>query len=62
MQTHQTTIARNIPSEMAEYQREAGRSLTKREFVALGLTEQQVDKHAPEAARLFALAERKRAA
>lgn len=53
---------RNYPLEMAQIQQERGTALTKAEFVALGYTSEQIDKHSPEAGRLFAQMANARAA
>ena len=62
MNTYNPVTTRSIAIEMANAQREAGRSLTKAEHMSeLGLTEEQVNSHANEAARLFAQSERRAA-
>lgn len=59
MQTAATTqpyspvIARNIPLEMANICAERGMGMTKKELMAEGFTEAQVEKHAMEAARII---------
>lgn len=49
-----TRTQRNYPLEMAQIQQERGVALTKADFVALGYTPEQIDKHSPEAGRLYA--------
>lgn len=52
--TYNPVQARNIALEMAQVQRERGVSLTKNDFLKIGYTEDQIDRHGIEAARLFA--------
>lgn len=62
MNTYNPVTIRHFAAEMANAQREAGRSLTKAELMSeLGLTEEQVIANANEAARLFAQSERRAA-
>ena len=46
--------SRNIAQEMADAARERGESLTKKEFLRLGFTEAQIDRHARDASVLYA--------
>lgn len=48
--------ARNIPQEMANHALDRGESLTRKDYRALGYTDQQIDRHAHDAAILYAQA------
>jgi hypothetical protein len=62
MNTYNPVTTRHVAAEMANAQREAGRSLTKAELMSeLGLTDEQVTSSAGEASRLFARSERRAA-
>lgn len=46
-------VARNIPLEMANICAERGQGMTKKEFLAEGFTEEQIEKHFKEAAQIM---------
>ena len=45
---------RNIAKEMADLARERGEGLTKDEYLRLGFTEEQVNRHAHDASVIYA--------
>lgn len=45
---------RNIAQEMAEAARERGEGLTKADYLGLGFTEDQINRHAHDASVLYA--------
>lgn len=47
-------IARNIAAEMADHARERGEGLTHAEYKRLGFTDDQIERNAHAAARLYA--------
>ncbi len=64
MQTQQynPVIPRNIAGEMANHALERGEGLTWREYKRLGYTDEQIERNADEAARIFATSSTRRVA
>jgi aryl-alcohol dehydrogenase-like predicted oxidoreductase len=46
-------VARNIPLEMANVCAERGLGMTRPDLLAEGFTDEQINKHSPEAARIL---------
>lgn len=61
-QTYNPVRGRNIPQEMADLARERGCGLTRKELNGEGYTDDQIDRHAAAAARLFANQSQRQAA
>jgi len=53
---------RNIAGEMANHALERGEGLTWREYKRLGYTDEQIERNADEAARIFATSSTRRVA
>jgi hypothetical protein len=46
-------VVRNIPLEMANICAERGQGMTKKEFLAEGFSNEEIEKHSMEAARIM---------